>query len=149
MRGKLTFVIFPGLIFILILVFITVVEARIHGVCSNPAWSADNSMSHFCTGCRGDFYGISPSVNGDGHSSWLRHPTNISLPSRGEICILYRLQSVGPYSQGPGPFDWNGRADFFCGAGERLSYVPILSLGPRISLCGYASSELFGGLQSQ
>ena len=67
---------------------------------SNPDGSADNSISHFCAGCHGYFHGIVQSANNNGQSPWLRHPTNIAIPNKGEY-KLYNTQDgshIGPYS---------------------------------------------------
>ncbi len=67
---------------------------------ANPDGSADNSISHFCAGCHGYFHGIIQSKNNNGMSPWLRHPTNIAIPNKGEY-KLYNTQNnitIGPYS---------------------------------------------------
>ncbi len=68
-----------------------------------PGRWADNSMSHFCAGCHGNFHGIvqaSDTSGGVAHSPWLRHPTYIALPNNGEY-KLYNTQdgsTKGPFS---------------------------------------------------
>ena len=67
---------------------------------SNPDGSPDNSISHFCAGCHGYFHGIVQSANNNGHSPWLRHPTNVAIPNSGEY-RLYNTQdgtTTGPFS---------------------------------------------------
>ncbi len=68
-----------------------------------PGRYADNSISHFCAGCHGNFHGIAMSSDtsgGVGHSPWLRHPTYIAIPNSGEY-KLYNTQdnsTIGPFS---------------------------------------------------
>ncbi len=67
---------------------------------ANSDGSPDNSMSHFCSGCHGYFHGIVQSSNNDGKSPWLRHPTNIALPSSGEYSLYNTTNgtTIGSYN---------------------------------------------------
>ncbi len=68
-----------------------------------PGRWADNSMSHFCAGCHGNFHGIAMSSDtsgGVGHSPWLRHPTYIALPNSGEYKLYNTTDgsTIGEFS---------------------------------------------------
>ncbi len=69
---------------------------------SDPSGGPDNSMSHFCAGCHGYFHGIVQSANDDGHSPWLRHPTNIPLPNSGEFSSYTVYSPMAPVARDPG-----------------------------------------------
>ncbi len=67
---------------------------------SDPEGTADNSISHFCAGCHGYFHGIKQSANNNGVSPWLRHPTNVAIPNKGEY-KLYNTSdgtTIGQFS---------------------------------------------------
>jgi len=51
------------------------------GVTDNDG--SDDTISFFCASCHGNFHGSNVD-NGDNSSPWLRHPTEIDLPTSGE-----------------------------------------------------------------
>ena len=52
-----------------------------------------NTISGFCAECHGNFHGGSADIGGPTGTPWLRHPTDISLPSSGEY-IAYTTYSL-------------------------------------------------------
>lgn len=68
--------------------------------CSLATGLPDNSLSHYCGGCHGQFHGTHNSSVGADASPWLRHPTSVALRASGETSLYNTSDgiSVGPYN---------------------------------------------------
>jgi hypothetical protein len=65
---------------------------------SSSTYPANNTISGLCAECHGYFHGTTTSEAGSG-DPWLRHPTDVSLPSSGEYAAYTTYSLTAPVAR--------------------------------------------------